>query len=110
MFKDINKFISKLVRIDGYINFRVQRMQCYIYKSLIKDLLFLYVDKKDDFSNVPVALLDSIGEPVFVMALELTPEQKLARENPEKIISQLKEKGFFIQMPPTQFPAPETIQ
>lgn len=85
-------------------------MQCYIYKSLKKELLYLYVDTKDDFSKVPEALFNSLGRIEFVMELELTPERKLARENTEKVIAQLKEKGFFVQMPPTKFSAPTSLQ
>ena len=76
-------------------------MQCFIYKSLKKAELYLYVNKKDDFSELPAALLQSVGKLEFVMALELTPERKLARENSEKVLASLQEKGFFLQMPPT---------
>jgi len=31
-------------------------MQCYIYKSLKKDELYLYLNKKDDFSELPETL------------------------------------------------------
>ncbi|PPC90359.1 MAG: hypothetical protein CTY34_08125 [Methylobacter sp.] len=85
-------------------------MQCYIYKSLKKDLLYLYIDKKDDFSKVPEALFNSLGRIEFVMALELTPERKLAREDTGKVIAQLREKGFFVQMPPAKLSAPPLLQ
>lgn len=76
-------------------------MQCFIYKSLKKDELYLYLDKKDDFSAVPEALFKSFGRLTFVMELYLTPQRKLAREDPEKIIAGLQSKGFFVQLPPT---------
>lgn len=75
-------------------------MQCFIYKSLKKAELYVYLDKKDDFSALPPALFDSFGQLDFVMALELTPERKLARESAEKVIAGLQSKGFFVQMPP----------
>lgn len=78
-------------------------MQCFIYKSLKKAELYLYLDKKDDFSALPPSLFDSLGQLVFVMELELTPERKLARENAEKVIASLQSKGFFVQMPPSNF-------
>jgi uncharacterized protein YcgL (UPF0745 family) len=78
-------------------------MQCFIYKSLKKAELYLYLDKKDDFSAVPQALFDSFGQLTFVMELQLTPERKLARESAEKVIASLKGKGFFVQMPPSTF-------
>ncbi|WP_333878059.1 YcgL domain-containing protein [Methylobacter sp.] len=85
-------------------------MQCFIYKSLKKEHLYLYVDKKDDFSKVPEALFDSFGKIEFVMDLELTPERKLAKENVEKVMNSLKTKGFFVQLPPLNMPAPLKVQ
>ncbi len=76
-------------------------MQCFIYKSLRTDYLYLYVTKKDDFSDVPEVLVNRMGKMEFVMALELLPEQKLAKEDAKKVIEQLKNNGFFLQLPPT---------
>lgn len=76
-------------------------MNAYIYKSSRKDQLYLYLTQKDDFSNVPQALYDSMGkEPIFVMEIELTPERKLAREDVNTVINSLETKGFHLQMPP----------
>ncbi|NOR79959.1 MAG: hypothetical protein GQ529_03875 [Methyloprofundus sp.] len=85
-------------------------MQCFIYKSNKKDELYLYLDKQDDFSSLPEAILKSIGQPEYVMQLEITPERKLARESATNVIKGIKENGFFIQMPPTIHPAPTSIQ
>ncbi len=85
-------------------------MQCFIYKSLKKDYLYLYIDKKDDFSRVPEALFNSFGKMEFVMDLELTPERKLAKEDVEKVIESLNLKGFFVQMPPVKVEAPVKVQ
>jgi uncharacterized protein YcgL (UPF0745 family) len=85
-------------------------MQCFIYKSLKKEELYLYLDKKDDFSALPDGLLQSVGILQFVMELDLTPTRKLARENSEKVLSQLQEKGFFVQLPPTIAPTVQLMQ
>ena len=37
-------------------------MNTFIYKSSRKDELYLYISKKDDFSNIPQALFDSMGK------------------------------------------------
>lgn len=84
-------------------------MQCFIYKSLKKDELYLYLEKKDDFSAVPEALLQSFGRLVFVMELQLSPERKLAREDAGKIMAGIQSKGFFVQMPPTVIPLPLAV-
>lgn len=76
-------------------------MLCYVYKSLKKDLFYLYVNKKDDFSAVPEELLNSFGALEFVLELELTPERKLAKEDSKQVLASLQEKGFFVQLPPS---------
>lgn len=97
-------------------------MLCFIYKSLKKGhpgkcsmhcssacihaVVYLYVDQKDDFSKLPRALFDSLGVLQFVMALELTQERKLAKEDAGKVLDSLNEKGFFVQLPPRTLPAP----
>lgn len=81
-------------------------MRCFIYKSLKKDELYLYLDKRDDFSSVPEPLLQSFGRLAFVMELQLTPQRKLAREEARKVIAGIRGKGFFVQMPPTVVPLP----
>jgi len=75
-------------------------MQCFIYKSLKRDYLYLYTVKKDDFSKVPDTLANSMGKMEFVMSLELTPDLKLAREDAGCVIESLKKQGFFVQLPP----------
>ncbi len=85
-------------------------MQCFIYKSLKKEALYLYITQKDHFNQLPAECLTLLGSLEYVMTLELTPERKLARENSEKVLKSLQEKGFFIQMPPTTLQAPFSIQ
>lgn len=81
-------------------------MQCFIYKSLKKDQLYIYLREKDDFSSMPEDLFQSLGRLQFVMELQLTPERKLAKEDVIKVMEQLENKGFYIQMPPVTIPAP----
>ena len=85
-------------------------MLCFIYKSSKKPELYLYVPEKDNFSNVDELLFTAFGIPEFVMELELTPNKKLARADSKKVITCLKDKGYFVQMPPVTFNAPEKIQ
>ncbi len=76
-------------------------MNSYIYKSRKKDELYLYLVKKDDFSQVPQSLYDSMGtEPVFVMELELSADRPLAREDVNTVMKNLESQGFHVQMPP----------
>ncbi len=70
----------------------------------------MYIDKQDDFSSIPEAILKSIGIPSFVMELNITPERQLAREKASDIIKGIEENGFFIQMPPVIHLPPKTLQ
>jgi uncharacterized protein YcgL (UPF0745 family) len=79
-------------------------MDCVIYKGSKKADTYLFVRKKDDFSEVPQTLLDMLGELEFVMDLGLHPERTLSQSDPEEVRNMLKEQGYFLQMPP---PRPE---
>jgi len=76
-------------------------VQCFIYRSNKKTELYLYLAKQDDFSQIPEALLKSIGQPEYVMELDITPERKLARESAADVLKGIEENGFYIQMPPS---------
>ncbi len=77
-------------------------MQCFIYKSLKTEYLYLYLDKKDDFAAVPEALLRSMGRLEYVMELQLSAKRKLAQETAEKVMVCLQQQGFFVQLPPAR--------
>ncbi|MDC9728398.1 MAG: YcgL domain-containing protein [Methyloprofundus sp.] len=76
-------------------------MQCFIYRSNKKSELYVYLAKQDDFSTIPADLFKSIGQPEYVMELEITPDRQLARENAVDILKGIEDNGFYIQMPPT---------
>lgn len=75
-------------------------MQCFIYKSLKKQELYLYLDKADNFSILPDNVRENLGRLEFVMELNLSSDRKLARVDVTKVIDSLANNGFFIQMPP----------
>ncbi len=79
-------------------------MHCFIYKSLNKDYLYLYIKNQDDFSQVPSALLAMMGKIELVMELELSSGRKLASEDVGKVMECLSDKGYFVQMPRTDAP------
>tara|TARA_Y100001934_G_C12016027_1_gene614515 strand:- start:431 stop:685 length:255 start_codon:yes stop_codon:yes gene_type:complete len=76
--------------------------QCWIYKGSKKEQTYLYVDRENDFEHVPDALLNALGELVLVMNLQLHPQRTLARADVGQVLVELEEKGFFLQMPPSQ--------
>ena len=74
-------------------------MQCFIYRCSNRPDLYVYLAEEDVFDNVPKELFNTLGIIEFSMELELTPETKLAREDAQKVIDNLNEHGFHIQLP-----------
>jgi len=75
-------------------------MQCTIYKGNKKVDHYLYVEKEDDFSHVPQALLDMLGCLELVISLELSAKRQLAQADVGDVMQQLTEQGYYFQMPP----------
>ncbi len=77
------------------------KLLCQIYKSPRREEMYLYVDKSVGLAEVPEALLHQFGEPIEVMPLLLTADRKLARVDVAEVMASIRDKGFFLQMPPT---------
>ena len=73
---------------------------CWIYKSIRKQEMYLYLSAEDAFDVLPDELLSSFGTPVFVLCMELTANRKLARVETGKVIAALQQDGYFLQLPP----------
>lgn len=76
-------------------------MQAYVYKSLRKPDTYLYLRKHDDFSVLPPAVREPLGELVFVLEFALTANRRLARADPAVVLANLQAHGFHLQFPPT---------
>ena len=76
------------------------KVSCWIYKSPLKEEMYLYVPEQEGFDRVPSALLARFGKPVLVMELELHEGRPLAREDVAQVMQNLAEQGFHLQMPP----------
>lgn len=74
-------------------------MNCYIYRCSKKPDMYIYLKDQDDFSTVPKHILKSLGETEFTLEVDITPEKKLAKEDAKKVISNLEEHGFHLQLP-----------
>lgn len=76
-------------------------MHCAIYKGHKRPNDYLYVEREDDFTRIPQALLDIMGELRLVISLELSAERKLAQADVAQVMRQLSEQGYYLQIPPT---------
>ncbi len=77
-------------------------MLCTIYKSARKAQTYLFINKRDDFSEVPEALMKTFGTPQLVTIINLATKEKLAMADIDKVKANLKEQGFYLQLPPPQ--------
>ncbi len=83
-------------------------MHCQVFRSQKKDETYLFVAADQPFEELPEDLLATFGEPVFVMALKLSSKSKLARVETQSVLESLRERGFFLQLPP-KLPVEEEI-
>ncbi len=75
-------------------------MLCAVYKSPRRAETYLYVNKRDDFSSVPEALLTQFGTPQLVTLINLNNRTKMGFADLEKLKAALSESGFYLQLPP----------
>ena len=75
---------------------------CSIYKSPRKNEMYLYVLKADGLERVPEGLLPAFGTPIHAFDLVLSPERKLAREDITKVLENLDNQGYPLQIPPLE--------
>ena len=77
-------------------------MKCVVYKGARKSDVYLFVKCDTDISEIPSDLLESLGTLEKVMNLELSADQTLARADPDTVRQQLRDKGFYLQLPPAE--------
>ncbi len=75
-------------------------MKCFVYKSVKKVDSYIYIDQKDNFSNVPEKLLLLFGTPQFTLEFDLTEDRKLAMADAKQVMQSIHEQGYYLQMPP----------
>jgi uncharacterized protein YcgL (UPF0745 family) len=76
-------------------------MQAFVYKSQRKADTYVYLAARDDFACLPEPLRAQLGALSFVLEVALTPERKLARQDPAVVRANLAARGFHVQFPPT---------
>jgi len=79
-------------------------MHCYVYKGKNKEEHYLYLDYDihqlaPENCRIPDALLEMLGELQLVVEFELTDERKLPNADPQQVIHDIQQQGFYLQMP-----------
>ncbi len=82
---------------------RIALMHTWIYKGVRKQNTYLYLTAKDNFERVPQALLQLLGELVFVLDITLTKERHLHHAEVEEVMRQLDIAGYYLQLPPGDY-------
>jgi uncharacterized protein YcgL (UPF0745 family) len=77
-------------------------MLCSVYKSSKKVQTYLFINKRDDFSDVPEALMKMFGKPVMVTVLNLATKVKLGFSDLDKVKVSLVKQGYYLQLTPQE--------
>jgi hypothetical protein len=75
-------------------------MFCAVYKGNKKPDTYLYLDREDDFSRVPEALLALLGSLELVLTFDLVPDRRLPMADAAEVVSSLASRGYYLQFPP----------
>ncbi|MBX3691166.1 YcgL domain-containing protein [Dokdonella sp.] len=75
-------------------------MQCFVYKSRRKAETYLFLREEGSFGVLPAELVERLGELVFVIEIELSPQRQLAREDVGTVMANLAARGWHLQLPP----------
>ncbi|GAB3482972.1 YcgL domain-containing protein [Marinomonas epiphytica] len=73
-----------------------------VFRSSKHDEMYLYVEKSIGLKEVPEELMVRFGKGISAMTMLLTKEKKLARANAAEIVKSIREKGFYLQLPPAK--------
>lgn len=79
-------------------------MLTQIYASERKPGYYLYVPKDTNLNELPEALIKPLGVLRKSLLLMISPTQRLANADPVKVLDSLKERGFYLQLPPKDDP------
>ena len=78
------------------------KVYCDVYKSEKSEDIYLYVDHGEGLDKVPEGLLQQFGEPKIALSFMLSEDRILAKEDPKRILQNLAEHGYHLQLPPAE--------
>lgn len=73
-------------------------MDVFVYRSNKKTGCYVYLPQKDEFSAIPPQLSQALGTLEYSLQFELHPDRKLATEDPQKVLDNIAELGFHLQI------------
>lgn len=75
---------------------------CNVYKSTQVQGMYLYIEKSEGLERVPELLMAKFGAPKLVMTMLIKKEQMLSTVTGERVLLEVTERGFYLQMPPQE--------
>ena len=85
-------------------------MQCFVYKGDNKDDHYLYLAEElsDEVAErLPKALLTLLGQLHAVVDFTLSADKQLAQADAQQVMTDIKQQGFYLQMPKKDMRAEE---
>ncbi|MCH2190972.1 MAG: YcgL domain-containing protein [Gammaproteobacteria bacterium] len=86
-------------------------MHCFVYKGEKKADYYVYLAEELNLDRpqalIPKAILTLLGDLQFVLDFELTEDRKLSQADAKQVINDIKEQGFYLQMPTKDLSAEE---
>ncbi len=74
-------------------------LMCSVFRCARHADMYLYVSREKGLGAVDDDLLNYFGRPVHVMDLLLRPDRRLAKADVRDVMSAIREKGFYLQLP-----------
>jgi len=75
-----------------------QSLESWIYRSEKQKGAYLYLNKETRFEELPVPLQELFADQNQVLELTLTEETRLATEDINQVLENLRGQGFHLQM------------
>ena len=77
-------------------------MEAHVYKSQKRADTYVFVADRDGISRLPEGLQARLSPFAFVMTLQIDPDLKLAQAHAPEVMTQLADRGWYLQLPPSQ--------
>ena len=74
-------------------------MQCWIYRSNVRDGLYVWLREEDALDTLPDPVRRQLGSAELAMSIDLKPTTRLGQEDPAHVLANLEAQGFHVQMP-----------
>lgn len=77
-------------------------LKCDAYRSQHKPDLYLFVEADKDVSTLPDTVQALFEKLELFYTFDLTPGRKMQRESADRVIENIQNQGYHIQMPPPE--------